>query len=131
MNTQVNSPSLDQQVDDLIALIDIQIGQCESMLDQLKQQQDQLDYIARKIKADQAIAGDKVILDQSPDGDFYMDSFTDPNTMYEVSWFSCSCPDHVYRRKTCKHIIAFRSLSSNRLAKLEAEAMQARADLGL
>lgn len=133
MNTQINSQkSLVDGIDRQIELIDGMIATYKSMLSQLSEMQTKLDDMGRVIRANDAIASNKVNLDQSPDGDFYMTSFSDPSTMYEVSWFSCDCPDHVYRHKDCKHMIAFRSLSDEkRLADLKAEALQARADLGL
>lgn len=133
MNTQIDSQkSLVDGIDHQIALIDGMIATYKSMLSQLSEMQSKLDDMGRIIKANDAITSNKVNLDISPDGDFYMTSFSDPSTMYEVCWFSCDCPDHVYRHKVCKHMIAFRSLSDEkRLADLEAEAMQARADLGL
>lgn len=128
----VTDQSLITGIDQLLDQIDSTITQYQQMLDQLDSMQNQLGDVGRQLKASEALASGKVTLDESPDGDYYMDSFSDPSLMYEVSWVSCTCKDHVYRKKDCKHIIAFRNLSDSRkLADLEAEAKQARADLGL
>lgn len=68
------------------------------------------------------------------DGECFMGSLTHPGTSYQVSYFECSCPDHVYNKQVCCHMRAFRNLnkgldnlSDTTLAKL---AEQAKADLG-
>lgn len=68
------------------------------------------------------------------DGECYMGSISNPGVMYQVSYFECSCPDHVYNKQVCSHMRAFRQLNSGldslSDSTLEKLANQARADLG-
>lgn len=64
--------------------------------------------VERLIKAVEKLDSNDFELNQSPDGDYYMTSFTDKSVMYKVSWFSCTCADHAYRAVECKHIKLFR-----------------------
>lgn len=106
--------------------------------------------IERTLKAVDIVNDDSFELSQDPDGDYYMTSQTDKSVMYEVSYFSCSCPDHQYRATECKHIKAFRlanpiksitpsvmprlkvfnDLSTISDAELARQAEMARADIG-
>lgn len=106
--------------------------------------------LERSIKASDMVNDEHFELCQDPDGGYYMTSQTDKNVMYEVSYFSCSCPDHQYRGSECKHIKAFRlvnpiktitpsvmprlkvfnDLSTISDAELARQAAMARADIG-
>jgi hypothetical protein len=64
--------------------------------------------IERSLKAIELVNSDDFELAQAPDGEYYVSSQSDEKKMYQVSYFSCSCPDHQYRGSECKHIQAFR-----------------------
>lgn len=78
----------------------------------------------RNVRATELVLGDRFI--QSDRGSWYCQSQSDENKLYMVSPNHCSCPDHQYRKSTCKHIRGYRIL----MEKLDKEAREIKADLG-
>ncbi len=92
-----------------------------------------VDRDAKAQKYLEAIHDGRVSLDFH-EGECYMGSMSKPGTLYQVSYFDCDCPDHVYNKAVCSHMRAFRQLNSGldslSDATLQKLANQARADLG-
>jgi hypothetical protein len=106
--------------------------------------------VERTLKAVDMVNDENFEICQDPAGDWYITSQSDRSKIYEVSHFSCSCPDHAYRATECKHIKAFRlanpiksitpsvmprlnvfgDLSTISDAELAKQAEMARADIG-